>query len=274
MKHRVQFILIPVLLAAFAVIIPRGAFAAINNHSTWDDFLKQFVNQEGQVDFQGIHSDPTLLNQYNQQLKELDFVDFDRNWPREEKLALWLNAYHAGILKIINQHYPIRSIHDIPGVWNLPIVEIGNGSFSLNQIRNNKLIQVYRDEKIHLALACGAKSCPRFPRESFVGLRVEGQLFIATRELVNDPVYSKIIPGEKKVWLSRIFKWYAADFKLDFGYSDDILHFTEEEAAVLSFMVHYLESLDKIEYLEEGKYKVKYLPFDWSLNEWRPSAVS
>ncbi|HXV27862.1 MAG TPA: hypothetical protein VD913_02755, partial [bacterium] len=40
-----------------------------------------------------------------------------------------------------------------------------------------------------------------------------------------------------------------------------------QQMAVLSFIAHYLEDAKKIEYLEEGRYKIKYLPFDWDLNE-------
>ncbi len=244
------------------------------DYATWDQFLKQFVNAEGQVDYRAVQANPELLHKFQAELRDDGTTFLYQDSSREEKLAFWLNAYHFGVIRLIHEHYPLRSIHDIPGAWDLPIVEIGREAYSLNQIRDRQLLQVYRDEKIHLALACGAESCPSFRQEAFVGGRVEGQLFLATREFVNNPDYVKIIPGEKKIWLSRIFKWYASDFKLDFGSSEDILNFSPEEAAVLSFIVHYLEDLSKIEYLEEGKFKIQYMPFEWRLNEAMPVSAA
>lgn len=231
------------------------------------------MNEQGEVDYRAAQKDPSLLHRYLEQLVGVDFRDFSDNWPREEKLALWLNAYHAGVIRVILDHYPIKSIHDIPGVWDLPVLKIGDNSFSLNDIRTRELMEFFRDEKIHVALACGAKSCPRFRREAYTGPRVEGQLFLATREFVNNPQFNRIVPGEKKIWISRLFKWYAQDFMLDFGSPATEFDFTPEETAILAFITHYLEDPQKVEYLEEGGYKIQYLSFEWGLNERRGSSL-
>lgn len=245
------------------------------DHSSWDAFLKKFVNDEGEVDYAGIKKDPVLLNEYLAQIAAIDLGDFNDHWPREEKLALWLNAYHAGVISAIVQHYPVKSIQSIPGVWDAATVPVALKNHSLNDIREGGLLSVFRDEKIHTALACGAKGCPKLKSEAFTGQKVEGQLFLATKAFVNNPERNKIVPGEKKIILSRIFKWYAKDFQLDFGTVEKNDDMTSEEMAVLSFIAHYLEDSQKIEYLETGHYKIKYFPFDWSLNDWRrePSAV-
>jgi len=38
--------------------------------------------------------------------------------------------------------------------------------------------------------------------------------------------------------------------------------------SILSFLIYYSEDLQKIEFLEEGRYKIKYMPFDPELNDW------
>ena len=239
------------------------------DHSAWDQFLKQFVNDKGEVNYQAAQKNPALLDDYLKQLSKINFREFFTNWPREEKLAVWLNAYHAGITQIILEHYPIKSINDIPGVWDLPIVKIGGQTFSLNQIRSRELIKVFRDEKIHFALSCAAESCPQLRREAFTGPRMEGQLFLAAREFVNNSQYNQITPGKKAILISHLFEWYAIDFTLDFGSPENDDKLSPQELAVLSFIAHYLEDAEKLEYLEEGNYKIKYLPFDWNLNDWR-----
>jgi hypothetical protein len=145
---------------------------------------------------------------------------------------------------------------------------MGPRTLSLNEIRSSELIGNFRDEKIHLALAFGAKGSPRLKREAFTGARVEGQLFMAVKEFVNDAGQNKIVPGDRKIHISRLYKWYGADFRLDFaspGFDD---RYSETEKAVLAFLAHYLNDQEQIDYLAGGGYKISYLPFDWRLNDW------
>lgn len=229
------------------------------------------MNAKGEVDYSGAHQDSLHLEKYLTKIKAIDEEAFDR-WPREEKLAFFLNAFNAGAIKVILLHYPVKSILDIPGVWDYPVIHVGRLSFSLNQIRSGELLGVFRDEKIHTALSYGCRGCPRLRREVFTGPRVEGQLFLATQEFVNDLAYNEIIPGEKKIRISRIFKWHGRDFQLDFGFPETEDSFSVTENAVLSFLAYYLQDGKKIEYLKGKGYKIKYLPFDWSLNQWSREA--
>ena len=175
-----------IFLVSFLVLGMPGAWSAAErkpfDHSALDRFLKKYVDEKGAFDFRAAKQDPALLDEYLGQIENVNLIELVI-WPREEKLAFWLNAYHAGLLKAILDHYPIRSVHDIPGIWEVPLVLIGGRRFSLNAIQTQQLIDVFRDEKIHCALACSGKSCPPFQTEAFTGPRVEGQLFMATRRL-------------------------------------------------------------------------------------------
>ena len=239
------------------------------DHSSWDRFLKKFVNEEGEVNYRGVKEDPSLLNEYLAKLAGLG-PEGVFGWPREEKLALWLNGYHAAVVRAVIENYPVKSIKDIPSVWETQRITVGINRMSLQDIQAVQLIGATHDEKIYTALCCGARSCPKMRREAYTGTRVEGQLFLAAREFVNDPARNRVIPGKKKAEISRIFKWHAADFKLDFGTFENDRGLSQEEHAVLSFIAHYLQDAGKLEFLEQGNYKIKYLPFDWSLNEWHP----
>ena len=95
----------------------------------------------------------------------------------------------------------------------------------------------------------------------------------SAQRFVNDSARNLIDPAAKKVRLSKIFKWYAKDFKLDFSSEERDPRFSEEEYAVLSFIANYLNEEAKVQYLEEASYKIKYYDFDWSLNEWRSNTA-
>jgi hypothetical protein len=245
------------------------------DHSTWDQFLKKYVSELGEVNYAAVKEDPSLLSEYLQALDSAA-TGFDantpwplKNWPREEQLAFWLNAYHAEVVQQVIQNYPLHSINDISGVWTLPNLKIGARNFSLNDIRSKELIQAFRDEKIHLILSCSARSCPPFPREAFTAPRVEGQLFMMINERIQDERFVRIDRKKKRVFLSKIFKWYGDDFILDFGVTPaEAIKFTPPDMAVLSFIRHYTQDVDNIEFLENLRFKIKYQPFDWTLADW------
>jgi hypothetical protein len=208
-------------------------------------------------------------------------------------MALLINAYNAGVIKTILSRYPVKSPMDIPGVWDQSLVQIGRKTrksklpgepslsagasdwseashvHSLSQIEL-MLRRGFRDEKIIFALSRGTKSSPRLRRDAYTGPLLEGQLYVATKEFVNDNQENQIVLGEQKIMISRIFQWYAGDFLVNWSNFPEEVKWNPQEMAVLSFLAHYLNDAQKVEYLKDAKYKVKYSIFNWRLNNWSP----
>lgn len=247
------------------------------DHSNWDRFLKKFGSEKGEVNYQNAQKFPQNLDAYLRKLKKIPAEGF-LTWPREEKMAVLINAYNAGVVKLILDHYPVKSIGDISGVWDQRAIAIGTNQkgeaqrYSLNQIQNQSLRGGFRDEKVLFVLCSGAKGSPRLRPEAYKGPQLEGQIYLATREFVNDDTKNQIDPAGKKVILSRLFKWYGDDFLLNWGRFPEEEKWKPEEMAVLSLLAHYLQDSKKVEFLKEGSYKVKYASFDWSLNDWKKKA--
>lgn len=270
----------PLFLLFFIVFSPVSRFALAEtpfsfDHSEWDQFLKEFVNEKGEVNYRAAKEKPAHLENYLQKLKSIPETEFNQ-WPREERIALFINAYNAGLIQTILKHYPVKNVMAIPGIWEehsiqmtLPPLSDKPRAYSLNQIQKEVLIQQFRDEKILFALGNAAKGSPSLQREAFVGPRLEGQLYLATRKFVNDPARNRISTASKKIILSRIFQWYGGDFLLNWGNYPEEERWKPQERAVLSFFAHYLEDSKKVEFLKEGEYKVKYDSFDWRLNDWQ-----
>jgi hypothetical protein len=241
------------------------------DHSTWDQFLKKYVNEEGDINYTAVKQDPALLNQYLDQLRQLPWYTL-REWPREELMALWINAYHAGLVKNVLKYYPIKNVHEAPGFWEEDVLNVGQRFFSLNEVRTYYLLGAYRDSKIHTYLSYAAKSGPVLSRDALTGPTVEGKLFQAARRFANDSIRNQIKPGEKNIRISKIFEWFPRDFNTSFGVFENDRGLSVDDFAVLSFLAYYLEDDEKVRYLEDEKYKIKYLPFDWSLNDWKTAA--
>ena len=220
------------------------------------------MNENGEVNYRSIAKDPKALNDCMARLMAAQGEV--ASWPREEALAFWLNAYHVLLIKFVVENYPVTSTLKIPSLWDVSLSHFGH---SLNDIRMHMLIGVYHDEKIHLALSMAARGGPKLMREAFTGPRVEGQLFLLTRQFVNNPAFVDIKPGRKKIRISKIFEWYEKDFRLNFGTPEPFGKFSEADTAVLSFLSYYLEDEAQGEYLQEANYKIEYPSFDWSLND-------
>lgn len=247
------------------------------DHSEWDRFLKKFVNEKGEVNYPEARKDPSLLDAYLDKIKKIPVKEMDE-WPREERLALILNTYNAGIIKLVLKYYPFQTVMTIPGFWDDPGVPLGSYSgeageeprmLSLNTLENAYLRQTFRDEKILFAFTKAARGSPPLRREAFSGPRVEGQLYEMTQQFVNDPVRNRLEPGAKKIVLPKIFQWYGEDFLVNWSDFPGEVKWNPQEMAILSFFVHYLDDPGKIEYLKTARFKIKYDVFDWTLNEAR-----
>ena len=161
----------------------------------------------------------------------------------------------------------MKSVNGITGFWDLPIVPVGRNSYSLNQVQDDFLLRQFRDEKVIFALTSGTRSSPALRREAYTGPKLEGQLYLVVRGFVNARPENQIELGGKKVTLSRLFKWQAMHFLMNWGDSPGEVRWDPFERAALSFIAHFLEDPKKVEYLREGDYKVKYVPYDWRLNQ-------
>lgn len=248
------------------------------DHSEWDQFLKQYVNEKGEVNYEAAKKNPEHLLNYMQKIRAIP-EDHLNVWPREERMAIFINIYNAGVIKAVLDHYPLKTLMRVSSVWDEAKVEIATPpkkdkaqGYSLNQIRKGLLVEQFRDEKILFALSSGAKDSPPLSREALVGAKLEGQLYLVTKKFVNDESQNVIDPAEKKVKVSRIFQWYAQDFLFNWGDFPEDVRWNPEQRAVLSFFAHYLEDHKKAEFLREERYKVKYSTFDWQLNDWKPEA--
>ena len=100
---------------------------------------------------------------------------------RDEQLAYWINLYNALTVKVILDHYPVKSILDIDispgwfsiGPWGKKLVAVEGVEISLDDIEHRILRPIWRDPRIHYALNCAAVGCPNLLREAFTGATAE-----------------------------------------------------------------------------------------------------
>lgn len=162
--------------------------------------------------------------------------------------------------------YPKNSIRQIPGVWdelNFPVL---GRQLTLNDIEHQIIRKEFPEPRIHLALVCASGGCPPLRGEPYRGETLETQLEDQAKVFLSDPEKFRIDREQNRIYLSAIFDWFKQDFTEKYTTETGFQGGTDAERPVLKFISSYLNEQDA-QYLREGKYKIEYLDYDWSLNE-------
>ena len=66
------------------------------------------------------------------------------------------------------------------------------------------------EPRIHFAINCASRSCPKLQNVAYYSHKLENQLENAASEFINDLTKNKIMV--KRLMLSKIFSWFKDDF--------------------------------------------------------------
>ena len=114
-------------------------------HEAWTALVKKHVGADGLVDYKGFIHDKAQLEAYLKQVSDNPPPD---NATKNDKIAYWLNAYNAFTIKLIVDHYPVKSIKDLGGKhqiifintpWDRKFFQIGGKTMTLNRIEHRIL---------------------------------------------------------------------------------------------------------------------------------------
>ena len=140
-----------------------------------------------------------------------------------DRTALFIDLYNARVLQIVLEANPKSSIREVTpgitgfGVFLKPAITLGKESLSLRQLED-RLRETAKDPRIHFAINCASKSCPPIAPEPYRGSTLSAQLDRSTRAFLASPGALVLkepaqAGGTLTVEASRIFDWYAKDFK-------------------------------------------------------------
>lgn len=211
------------------------------SHAKWDVLLQKNVSKNGNVNYKGFQKDSKELKAY---LTDLSANVPTKSWARNAILAYWINAYNAFTVQLIIDNYPTKSIKNINDPWGKKIFLLGNKKYSLEEIEN-EILRKMDEPKIHFAINCASFSCPNLLNEAYTEAKLDKQLATVTKSFMSDKTKNTITPN--KIEISKIFDWFAADFK--------------KNGSIIDFLNQY--STVKI----NSKAKISFKEYNWSLNE-------
>ena len=225
---------------------------AVFSHDLYDQVLQEHVDENGQVNYTKLKANPEKFEAY----LDLLAVTNPAEWSYNEQLTFWINAYNALVIKGVVDHYPITSVRKVKlfnGFFSRLKFQVAGKTYTLDEIEHGILREEFPDPRVHFALACASSSCPPLGNRAFSAVTLEEDLETVTFNFIRNPEQVRIDRSKRTVYLSKIFKWYDADFKE--GYD-----------GVVDFLADYLPPEDA-EYLLSTDVELRYLDYDWTLND-------
>ena len=263
--------------------VPEQTMVGTPHPFSHDDFtrvLYRFVNDQGRVDYTALKNDTRDLERYYLLLSTYSPDSHPDLFPTaQSKLAYWLNAYNAAVIKTVLTYYPISGVGDIrppllffflpqkSGFFLFQRVTFGGETTSLYFLEHRVIRKRFADPRIHFALNCASGGCPRLPRQAFTAEHLDEQLDHEARRFLAEERNLVIDHEKKTVSLSSIFAWYESDFLTWLQHK-----FPGRKAMLLDYVALYV-SAEKAEELQRvASYDIRFIPYDWRLNDQRGRA--
>lgn len=231
-----------------------------HRHTGWTDLLGEYV-RDGQVGYAEIKAEgQPVLTAYLERLQSV-CPGHIAQWSRERQLAFWINAYNAYMVRLVLDHYPLKSVREI-GVLPLAafrsdFIPLGrllgrDPLISLDVIEHEVLRRQFTEPRIHFAIVCASKGCPALASGPYRPDELDQQLDEAARRFLSDRRRNRYEPATRTLRLSSIFKWFGEDFE-------------RNGARLPEALLPYLDG-EAFRAVKAGGVHIEFLEYDWSLN--------
>lgn len=214
----------------------------------FDEVLHTHV-KDGVVNYPAIAQDDRL---------QLFIWQLDRFNPsmlpsRQHSLAFWINVYNAFAMKGILDGYSPQTVWGRYRYFIAHDYYVGGRPINLYNLERDLLIPDFRDPRIHFAIVCASRSCPKLPSQVYSPDRLDQQLDDSARLFINDPAKNRFDSINRIAHLSQIFKWFEKDFAAHSG-------------SLLNYVAQYVADPKIARELKANRYRVEFVDYDWALN--------
>jgi hypothetical protein len=227
-------------------VAPHAVSASVD-HTPWSALLARYVDNHGKVAYRDLQTkDRAAFEAYLDALAQAQ----TENMNESEEKAFWINAYNAVIVNGVLQGYTAESWLGRKRLFSWFTARVAGKDRTPDEIEHQILRKKFHDPRIHFTIVCASSSCPKLRREAYVPERLDAQLDDATRTFLNDPARNQI--DARGVALSKIFDWFAEDFKTNAN-------------SVVEFVRRFV-SEEKKTRLSLKDSDLRYLDYNWTLN--------
>lgn len=231
-------------------------------NETFIRLVTKYLNEDGdKIDYAAWKESPGDLQALDEQVALLARVspksDPDQFPTPATRRSYWINTYNTLVLQAVLEYWPLESVQDVKisvssrlvpgkGFFYDRKVIVGGKKTNLYKLEK-EVLKTQKDPRLHFAFNCASTSCPVLKPWEWT----DEQLDQAGREFINNEHNVRVEDGA--VTISSIFKWYKKDFPRD----------------LLVYLQQYAEPVLKqeLQTAHEGKYRIRYETYDWSLND-------
>ncbi len=241
--------------------MPNRPSLAEVDHKPWNELLHKYVDDKGMVAYARWKADADDMQALDDYLAKAGCVDLKKAAPKEVRIAYWINVYNALTIKGILREYPIRSIRERAArlggynIWKDLLLWVDNRSLSLDDIEH-QILRRMGEPRIHAALVCGAKGCPPLSSQAYTGSSLDERLTENARKFFARSDAFRVDSSGRTVYLSPLLKWYGGDFGAT----------TDEQLRNLKPLL----PTEAAQAAENPGVKVRFLDYDWNLNDRNP----
>jgi len=218
-------------------------------HQPFNDVLSTSV-MNGKVDYKAIKNNPKFSTYIESIKAKPSFAN------QSDELAYWINSYNALVIKGILDGGSPSTFFGRKSFFKGDDYELAGMSINLNDLERKVIIPI-GEPRIHFAINCASSSCPKLIPEVYNAEILDQQLTQAAKDFINDTMRNHFDPDMKIASISKIFDWFEEDF-------------IKHSGSVQKYLAQYVLDERIANDLRTGKYKIKYLHYDWSLNGIKP----
>ena len=229
------------------------------DHQRWSDLLEKYVDNDGMIDYAAWKRSPSDRDRLDQYLKVLSSAKLSGTTTREAKLAFWINAYNAVTVHGILREYPTKSIRKHTSsfggynIWHDYQLLVEGEGYSLDHMEH-QILRKMEEPRIHFAIVCASIGCPRLLNEAYVADKLNAQLETNARDFFSRTRNFRFDSSRNRFHLSAILNWFGEDFGAG-------------RPQQLKSISKWLPTAESKRAAISGSASVRYLKYDWNLNE-------
>ncbi|HKE04615.1 MAG TPA: DUF547 domain-containing protein [Blastocatellia bacterium] len=258
-----------VLFAGLLLLARVGAFSVYAqeiNYSEYDRLTRKYADERGLVNYNGLKSELGALKTFIDQISAVSPHSHPQQFKDAgEQLRYWMTAYNAWVLYIAASEYPSKSaLWNFLGLFRNRDIKLGGKQMGLEDLEHKIIRPGYKEPRIHFYINCAAFSCPALWQGAIPQGKTWDVLDQSAKRFINDARHVKYDAAAKKLYLSKIFDWFKADF----------LNYLKEKNGdqtphIAQYILIYLDgpSREALQKTPLNEISVSYFSYDKSLNE-------
>lgn len=223
----------------------------------YDFILKKYVKGD-YFQYSKLVKDKTDLERFHRFMRWQASANV-KKMSRSDQIAFYINAYNSCCIKAILDNYPVHTPKDVAGFFDKLKFEVAGEKLTVSEIEYDRLIANYKDMRAHFAVVCADRGCLALMPTAYTGKLLDNDLEKAAKKFVNDERHFKVDKKTREVQISKIFEWYGPKFLKD---PKRPVKGDRPELYLTRWVDKDVKSL-----LESGKYKLKTIEWNWTLNE-------